>query len=541
MKKIIACCFLLILITNLDAQEYISVPLDNSVYDIIEMGVLLGIIKPPPSAKPWSVSVVKRKLWEMMDDPEDILTSQEAAMLDYAYESFENKEGFNFLYTWESDFSVQAPDGSISSVNLATLSVRGDLAGFMSWDVTALGDFLYIERDRDQVGVPSMFPYTVSKMWDGGVLSLRNAKDYYAWPDDPSFAGRLQGELSGVLFNEQLQFRLGRLRRDWGSGTSGSSLFMNAHASPFLAIEGVYSPLSWLDISFLTGVTEYYQNENQWPPQDDSFFINLLSAVQFEFNPLKFIYFSIGGSALWIHHVNLAAFANLEVRMPGILKLWGGIFIDNLDSSPDDPLVNGNSLAYQAGLKTVVNWLPFGTFTFRYTKVEPYCYTDSYDGYNGRRLPSMSAFVSGGESLGYYMPPNSDEFLIRMEAMFLPDLKAHVQFQMLRHGVDYGDVERRIGGSSLTDRLTDARSPKRFLEDGVYQWNNVITLGASFKFKVWDIPLSVYAEIGYVSTSFTLDGIAGIGNAVDFSLFDDSVYRTGSAFIFSVGFRLFPR
>jgi len=539
MKKLAACCFLLVLMTNLDAQEYISVPLDNSAYDIIEMGVMRGIIKPPPSAKPWSVNVVRKKLWEMMDDPEEILSSKEAEMLEYAYESFASKEGLDLLFSWESDFAVQAPDASISSVNLAKISAAGNLSEFVSWDLTVLGEFLYIERDES--GVPSMFPYTMSKMWDGGVLSLRNAEAYFAWPEDPSLAFGLLGELSGVLFDKQLQFRLGRLRRDWGSGTSGSSLFMNAQAGgPFIAFEGVVSPLSWLDISFLTGITEFYQNENQWPDQDDSFFINLLSAVQFEFNPLRFIYFNIGGSVLWLHQVNLAAFANLELRVPGMLKVWGSIFVDRLDSSPNtSPVANGNSYAYQAGIKTVVRWLPFGAFTFRYTKVEPYCYTDSYDGYGGRRLPSMTAFVNRGESMGYYLPPNSDEFLFRLEAMFLSDLKAHIQFQILRHGADYG--HGAVPGSSLIDRLTDAQSQKYFLEDGVYRWNNVIKLGGSFKFMAGTIPISVYAETGYVSTGFTINGGAGVGNAADYSSFSDSVYRSGDGFIFSVGFRLFPR
>jgi hypothetical protein len=537
MKRIIVCCFLLVLIANLDAQEYTSVPLDNSAYDIIEMGVLRGIITPPPSAKPWSVSVVKKKLWEMMDDPEEILTADEADMLDYVYETFESKkgkEGINFLFTWESNFAVQAPDASISSVNLAEFSVRGDIVDFISWDVTALGEFLYIERDA--AGVPSMFPYTVSKMWDGGVLSLKNAEAYFAWPEDPSLAFRFQGELSGVLFNRQLQFRLGRLRRDWGSGTSGSSLFINAQASPFLAVEGVYSPLSWLNISFLTGAAEYYQNENR-SSEDDNFFMNLLSAVQFEFNPVRFIYASIGGSALWLHHINLAAFANLELRAPGMLKVWGSIFLDRLD--PSSVGTHGNSYAYQAGLKTAVNWLPFGAFTFRYTKVEPYCYTHSYDGYGGRPRPSMAAFVSGGESLGYYMPPNSDELLLRMESMLLPDLKVHIQFQMIRHGADYG--KDRIPGSSLQDKLDDPRSQKYFLEDGVYRWNNVVKLGGSFKFKAGIIPFSFYTEMGFVSTVFTINGNAGIGNAADYDKFDSSVYHTGNDFIFSVGFRLFPR
>jgi len=528
MKKIIACCFLLVLITNLDAQEYVSVPLDNPAYDIIEIGVMRGMIKQPPSAKPWSVSVVRRKLWEMMDDPEDVLSFKEAEMLDRAYESFESKEGLAFLYTWESNFSMQVPDKSISSVNLAKISVRGNLAGFMSWDVTALGEFLYIERDY--AGVPSMFPYTMSRMWDGGVLSLRNAKSYYAWPEDPSLAFGLQGELSGALFDRKLQFRFGRLRREWGSGTSGSSLFLNAQSSPFLAVEGVYSPLSWMDINFLTGVTEYYPNENQW--LDNSFFTNLLSAVQLEFNPWRFIYFNIGGSAMWVHHVNLAAFTNLEVRVPGILKVWGSFFLDRLDSASDD-----YRYAYQVGIKTLVRWLPFCVFSLRYTKIEPYCYTDSYDGYNGRRSPSMSAFVSGGESLGYYVPPNSDELLVRLESMLLPDFKVHLQFQMIRHGVDYG--YNRNDGSSLSDKFKGLYQ-KSFLEDGVYQWNNVIKLGASYKFMAGPVPISVYAELGYVSTSFTITGKDGIGVTPDVNTLD-AVYRTNNSFLFSIGFRLFPR
>lgn len=535
MKKNIAWCFLLLLLTNLDAQEYISVPLDNAAYDIIERGVMQGIITPPPSAKPWPVSVVKKKLWEMMDDPDQVLTSKEVKMVEQAYDSFEREKGVELLFSWESDFAVQAPDGAISSVNLAKLNAGGDLAGFMSWDITVLGEFLYIERN--EAGVPAMFPYTMSKMWDGGVLSLRNTEAYFAWPEDPSLAVGLQGELSGALFDQKLQFRLGRIRRDWGAGTSGSSLFLNARSPPFIAVEGFVSPLSWLNIHFLTGVTELYQNENQWPGQDESFFINLLSAVQFEFNPLKYISCSIGGSAVWLYQVNLAAFANLELRVPGILTLWGSIFIDRLDSSSDNAsVINGNSYAYQAGIKALIHWLPFGAFTFRYTKVEPYCYTDSYDGYSGRRLPSMSAFVSSGESLGYYMPPNSDEFLFRLESMFLPELKTYLQFQILRHGADYGNG--RIDGSSLKDRLTAPRSQKHFLKDGVYRWDYAAKLGSSFKFMAGILPLSVYAEIGLVSTGFTINGNAGVGNEANYDLFDSSVYRTGNSFIFSVGFRL---
>jgi hypothetical protein len=54
------------------------------------------------------------------------------------------------------------------------------------------------------------------------------------------------------------------------------------------------------------------------------------------------------------------------------------------------------------------------------------------------------------------------------------------------------------------------------------------------------IPISVYAETGFISTIFTINGNAGTGNAADYHSFSDSVYRAGNGFIFSVGFRLFP-
>jgi hypothetical protein len=69
----------------------------------------------------------------------------------------------------------------------------------------------------------------------------------------------------------------------------------------------------------------------------------------------------------------------------------------------------------------------------------------------------------------------------------------------------------------------------------------VIKVGGDFKFKAGNIPLSEYAETGFVSTSFTINGNAGVGNDADYDLFDNSVYRSGNGFIFSVGFRVFSR
>ena len=252
----------------------------------------------------------------------------------------------------------------------------------------------------------------------------------------------------------------------------------------------------------------------------------------------------MGGSIIWVNKVNSAFFTNFELRLPGFLKLWGGLFVDQLGSFPGNFFsMNNNNYAYQAGIKTIIHWLPFAAFTLSYTKVEPYCYTNSYNKYNGElSVPSSSAYINGGESLGYYMPPNSDELLVRFESRLFPAIKAHVQYQMMRHGADYGDADKKVPGSSLQDRLIDGSFPnKYFLMDGVYRWDNVIKAGGSCNVKAGTIPLTVYAETGFVLTRFTKNGRAGVGNEAEYESLNESMYRTRNGFVFSVGFRLFPR
>ena len=533
---------MLALSVNLAAQDYNSVPLGHAAYDIIEMGIMQGIILPPPSARPWSEEVVRDKLWEMINDPMRLLLTRETDTVSSVLESLERKEGldlgggryrveegsysFEAGIGWESVFSVGAPGGSVTSINTARLYAGGDIDTFASWNVTLLGEFLYIGRDGREAF--QLFPHSFSRQWDGGVLSLSRGGAFSGWPDDPSLAGGFCAELNGVFFDDRLQLRLGRVRRDWGPGVNGASLFINSHARPFAAIEGTYSPLPWLGVSFINGALERFSEDGQWPHGGP--FANMISAAQVEFNPLLFIHFSVGGSALWFTQINAAFFSNLELRLPGLLKIWGSLFVDRLNSSFDNfGTANGNNYAWQAGLKTVVHWLPFSSFTLRYTKVEPYCYT-------GGDL--SSAYVSGGESLGYYIPPNSDELFVRMESRLLPEVQVHVQFQMIRHGADFGYMA--VPGSSLGDILPGTGSAKYFLKDGVYRLDNVIKLGGSFNLKIGTVPLAIFAETGVVLTSFTINGEAGPGNEGQPERINDEVYSARNGFIFSIGFRLFP-
>jgi hypothetical protein len=124
--------------------------------------------------------------------------------------------------------------------------------------------------------------------------------------------------------------------------------------------------------------------------------------------------------------------------------------------------------------------------------------------------------------------------------MPLSGLQAHIQYQMVRHGTEFGPGA--VDGSSQDDTIAEkgANTTKYFLRDGVYQWNHSIKLGAEYNFKAQRIPLSIFAETGIIVTRYTESGSEGADNDKDYKALDNATYRANTGFIFSIGFKVFP-
>jgi hypothetical protein len=555
------CLFLALFIIagSLDAQQFNSVPLGHTAYDIIEMGILRGMIMPPPSAKPWSENTVTGKLREMLDVSAG-MSSREADTVSGVLASFRREIGFDYTkgryrseragggrrfsfdagLSWESVLALNVQEPSIGSVNWAALRLDGDIGEHFSWGLSMRGGLLYLERKalgthdlpsgvfETVYAVPVYFPYTFTKQWDGAALSPSNPEGFTAWPDTFAVAGGLLPELNVQFFDDKARLRVARIRRDWGPAADGASLVLNAQARPFSALEGSAAPFPWMGFSFLTGALELFREDDPWP---EGYFSSMYSLAGVELHVGEYVYVDFGGAAVWPRQTNAAFYADLEFRLPGVFRIWGSLFVDDLDfESGIASVSNRNIYAYQAGIKSTVKWLPFAAFIIRYTKVEPYCYTYEH---------SDAAYLNGGESLGYYLPPNSDELLFRLESLLSPGVQGHLQLQATRHGVDFG--YGAVDGSTLRDGIGQAaHTTKYFLMDGVYRWDTTLKLGVSHDLKIGGIPLAVFAETGLVITRFTANGAAGIGNEGDYEFFTDDVYKAGTDFIFSIGFRLFP-
>ena len=158
--------------------------------------------------------------------------------------------------------------------------------------------------------------------------------------------------------------------------------------------------------------------------------------------------------------------------------------------------------------------------------------------------------MNNGVSLGYYLPPNSDELKLRFESSVIGGgvFRFHAQYQMVRHGAEHGS--RAVDGSGLNSQLdTTGRNDKEgkpelwkyFLHDGAYQWQHIFKVGGSFDMQGLAIPLKLFCDLGVVYSYYTdIDGNPNSGQRYDIHKINTAEYPTQTQFITTVGFKLYP-
>jgi hypothetical protein len=155
-----------------------------------------------------------------------------------------------------------------------------------------------------------------------------------------------------------------------------------------------------------------------------------------------------------------------------------------------------------------------------------------------------TSYINNGVNLGYYLPPNSDEFLLKFQTMPVKNLTTYLQYQLIRHGADFGS--NAVDGSNLLSELDpEGRDSKDelkrfFLHDGAYQWIYIVKAGAEWNLS--KLPIALYCEAGMNFSCFTnTEEKANSGQSNPYSIVDTSEYPKSTAFIFSLGVKIFPR
>jgi hypothetical protein len=415
------------------------------------------------------------------------------------------------------------------------------------------------------------FPYTYKKKWDSFVYSINDIgnRSMLSYPEDLSVGYSMLSELSGEFLNGHFMYRFSRLDREWASPVNNGSLVLNQSAQPFLAFETVIAPFDWISFSSLTGILEYNNaigSDNRALLKDASeTFQNAFSIVMLEISHKKYFKVSFGSSAIWPKRFelgyfypfaenylyqnnigdydNLGLFLNLEGQYPaGLGKAWISAFVDEISLESGLSTMDRTMYAVQFGGLFYLPFLPFASVRLSYTKIEPYCYTHGRLGtpWYGDNLMETN-YVNFGKPLGYYLPPNTDEILFRIQSTPAPRSLVSLQYQMVRHGANYGD--RAVDGSSLWSELkeVDRSSMKKyFLHDGAYQWMHIFKLGGEYSFTGKKLPIKLIGEIGGVYSYFT-DSNSELGTSGDISIINTPQYPHTLTFIGFVGIQIFPK
>ena len=430
-------------------------------------------------------------------------------------------------------------------------------------------------------------PYSYDKIFDGSVYFLGNvnASGLTGWPFVSSFGFGMYGDLRASFWDDRITIGMGRINREWIGMDNNSSLVLNAKASPFLGIDLTFTPFSWLTFSALTGALEFpnqeYINSEAWylvdstgrvgynsdasPSVNDSlFFQNLFSMAKLSLN-FKYVYADFGSTVIYPKRLefgymyplvdnviyqndlgdfdNLGLFGDLKLIYPGLGSAWLSVYLDEINQIGAKFWESTRCMyAWQAGIQASPQWLPFMNLSFRYTKIEPYCYTHLATLYEPYRAYYMaSSYTNNGYSLGYYLEPNSDEFLLRAESRILPELNVGFSYQLIRHGVTWGSGQ--VEGSSIYSELVPKSSERQaknkyFLYDGTYEWSSIVGLDCTYRIPKIPVPLQLSCGIGYVYDWFTEVDVNGVKNN-SFRFVDNNEYPSMGGFVISLGIKAF--
>lgn len=440
--------------------------------------------------------------------------------------------------------------------------------GLLSAKRPYLGTYAYkvdINETVDIYGSPlSYFPYAYYGNWDGFVfpLSEMNAAGPSGWPDTASIGFSMLGEISGSVFDDTLFWSLGRKKHEWAAVVQGSSLVLNEAAQPFFGIEVSFQPFPWFGLSSLTGMLEYFSAKGI--QKSSRTFQNAFSLSSVYFDVENFFHIDFGTSAIWPKRFelgylfplidkmlyqnnigdfdNIGFFGNLKLEKSGLGFVWGSFFIDEMGFEKDFFILDREMYAWQGGLKVLLPMLPFASLDLSYTKIEPYCYTHQKTDVPWYAEPMEEAYTNHGYGLGYYLPPNSDELKLRFQTVLTQGTRVKAQFQMIRHGADYG--ERAVDGSSYlselaeSDRSSDPRLRKYFLHDGAYQWSYVLKGGITHSLR--KLPIELSLEAGMVISHWTdIDGTPNDGSSYSYHSIDTEQYPKRTGVIASMGVRIY--
>ena len=473
-------CVVLVTILGLPlgGQTHLSVPVNDQIYTILDIAWIRGAIPYLSVMRPFPNSTVRQHLTGMFRKSNDFSAYEISVLQDISERYRVQSDAIRFRVEQQSAYRVALSEyQDYHTNNATTLNFAGDALGAMSF----AGNFAFC---FDHVNENAFVPYSFTKQW---------ISDHKG----PALSHTTRPEFTIRLLDEIATLRWARVRRNWGIGHS--SLLLSYQARPIDGFEVDMWLAPWAHLGYLCGslgdaTAGTADNDEQ----------KMLSAHRFEVFPFEWLYLSAWEAVIWgkrfepsylnplmVYYLtqdiigdmdNLAIGGSVAVALKPHAMFYFASFIDEIGgSSIAEGLfrLSRHMFALQGGVKAPMPFLPLSLLTIQYTKIEPYCYTHYPQEYPFFTNPININFTHDGENLGYYLPPNSDEFFLRLEAIPSRLVHPYVQYQYIRHGTgDHtkGQIEGDMDKYLIYD-VTPAE--KDFLHDGIYEFIHILKIGTS--------------------------------------------------------------
>lgn len=563
-----------VFVTPVFAQEQLAVELTHPVYKIIETAELRGVLSRLSAVKPYTRAQVQDML-AIIQSHMNAFSPAEREIITALVKEFSAPYGGEPV--WVAKDGKAAVGGSVEAavrtdpVGLAQAAAgTGSTAAKDLWQLTSrvtpyiagsLAPWLSMKGEAgftyDKIEEGLYLPYEFTKECDTGHIDFSASR----WTSDPymdkydngtdiiypMFSYDIREDIAAATDSGSVLVRFSRFRRDWGIGSG--SLSLSGTARPFVGFETQFRPSEYFAISGLVGsLTNWQEAADERSTDSDAIsWQKMLGLQRLELFPTKWLTvsasssmvgakrFELGYMSPLLFYVmyqnqladvdNLAVQVDGSVQVPNIGKLYASFYADEMEITNLSELFTKarNMFALQGGAKIPLPGMPFSTLTLQYTKIEPFVYAHYPTWYPDYRLRVDTSYTQDGENLGYYLPPNSDEFLVKFEAMPAPEWRISAKYAFVRHG---DNPEYDVGDSVIFGDITKwlqytaalLYMDKDFLHDGLYDYNHIV------KFNVYWRPADAPELFG---AKIPME--IGAGYGLSYTWYDDTYYTPKDA------------
>ena len=552
MKKVIAVVLISVIAFCAFASQYHTVPLGDSSYNIIRYAELRGIIPSQSDVKPYTLNTVRNLLAQIQNSNQiseaerleigDILKAFDRTYgtdTDNSMSNFLKKGNVGYSGSFgtlnigirvDSDSRVgidSDKDKKLSSRNLATGFIMGDIKDFLSYDFNA--SFVVDKLDS------AAYNFNDYEFKSDGQYFLGALLDVYDLNGEEGFGVGLSysSEITSSFLDDSLRILAGSYNRDWGPGIN--NLGLSGSAKKIDGIEIQYQPTSWFKFSSLVGslgVTMFRTAYGRNLPTQRELFDNNFSIhrAEFTFDNFKINFFE---SAVWKKRLELAYIIPVSIywinqnfqgdwdsllggmdisyRIPGLGRLFLGISADEFTADLKhfftDPR---NILAIQGGFEMPISALNRGLLTVQGTYIPPffgshYLFTESESRPAWGKGEYSVEYANGGKGLSYPLNPDSMELLVNFSCSFKKgwsmDVTIKDQIQSAQYtnvsGFNKGNPLGNAGLSIMDSMDYDAYNAglysfKKFFS---YIWKNTLDVDITVQKTFEDYPFVLSAGI----------------------------------------------